>query len=322
MKAIVIHEQGGSDNLKYEEVLNPTLVGGDVLIATKAIGLNFIDVYHRNGAYSVSLPIVPGMEGAGVVIEKADDVTDLDIGDLVAWGFNGGSYAEVVRVAADKAIKVPAGVSAEQAAAVMLQGMTAHYLVNSTYAIKPGDIALVHAAAGGVGQLLCQLIALKGATAIATVSTEAKATIARAAGATHVIRYDHEDVAARVREITQGAGVEVVYDGVGKDTFDASLASLKPRGMLALFGASSGPVPPFDLQRLNAGGSLFVTRPSLGHHLLTRAEFEWRANEIFDLIASGKLRVDIGATFALENAAAAHDALEGRTTTGKVLLLP
>jgi len=322
MKAIVIHEQGGSDNLTYEEVSNPTLVGGDVLIATKAIGLNFIDVYHRNGAYSVSLPFVPGMEGAGVVIEKSDDVTDLDIGDLVAWGFNAGSYADVVRVGADKAIKVPAGVSAEQAAAVMLQGMTAHYLVNSTYAIKPGDVALVHAAAGGVGQLLCQLIALKGGTAIATVSTQAKADIALAAGAAHVIRYDHEDVADRVREITASAGVDVVYDGVGKDTFDASLASLKPRGMHALFGASSGPVPPFDLQRLNAGGSLFITRPSLGHHLLTREEFEWRANEIFDLIAAGKLRVDIGATFALKDAAAAHDALEGRTTTGKVLLLP
>ncbi|MEN9710951.1 MAG: hypothetical protein RL441_943, partial [Actinomycetota bacterium] len=212
--------------------------------------------------------------------------------------------------------------SAQQAAAIMLQGMTAHYLVESTFPIRAGQTALVHAAAGGVGQLLCQLIALKGATAIATVSTEAKAEIARAAGAAEVIRYDHEDIVARVRELTGGVGVDVVYDGVGKDTFDASLASLKTRGMLALFGASSGPVPPFDLQRLNSGGSLFVTRPTLGHHLLTREEFEWRAGDIFTLIAAGKLQVEIGATFKLENAAAAHDALEGRKTTGKVLLIP
>ena len=322
MKAIAIHVQGGSDVLSYEDIPTPTLVGGDVLIQTTAIGVNFIDVYHRNGAYAVGLPFVPGMEGAGVVVDTAADVTGFDIGDVVAWGFQAGSYAELVRVAADKLIKVPAGVSAEQAAAVMLQGMTAHYLVNSTFALEAGHTALVHAAAGGVGQLLCQLIALKGGTTIATVSSDAKAEIARAAGAHHIIRYDHEDVTARVRELTNGLGVDVVYDGVGKDTFDASLASLKPRGMMALFGASSGAVPPFDLQRLNAGGSLFITRPSLGHYLLTREEFEWRANEIFSLIAQGSLRVDIGATFSLKDAAAAHDALEGRKTTGKVLLLP
>lgn len=322
MKAIVIHQHGGSDVLSYEDVAEPQLMGGDLLVETKAIGLNYIDTYHRSGAYSVALPFVPGMEAAGIVLAAAPDVTNFQVGDLVAWGFNAGSYAERVRVSADKAIRVPAGVSAEQAAAVMLQGMTAHYLVESTFCIEPGHIALVHAAAGGVGQLLCQLIALKGATAIGTVSTEAKAEIARAAGAAHVIRYDREDVVTRIREITDGAGVNVVYDGVGKDTFDASLSSLRPRGLLALFGAASGPVPAFDLQRLNAGGSLFITRPSLGHHLLTRAEFEWRAGEIFALIAEGKLHIDIGATFTLDNAAAAHDALEGRKTTGKVLLIP
>ena len=322
MKAIVIHQHGGPDVLSYEDVSEPQLMGGDVLVETEAIGLNYIDTYHRSGTYSVTLPFVPGMEAAGTVVQVADDVSDFAVGGRVAWGFNGASYAERVRVAADKAIKIPAGISAEQAAAAMLQGMTAHYLVESTFVIKAGHTALVHAAAGGVGQILCQLIALNGATAIATVSTQVKADIAHAAGAAHVIRYDSEDVVVRVKEITGGTGVDVVYDGVGRDTFDASLASLKIRGLLALFGAASGPVPAFDLQRLNAGGSLFVTRPSLGHYLLTRQEFEWRAGDIFRWIADGELRIDIGATFPLSQAAAAHEALEGRKTTGKVLLIP
>lgn len=321
MKAIVIHRHGGSDVLSFEDIDEPQLMGGDVLVETEAIGLNYIDTYHRSGTYTVTLPFIPGMEAAGTVIRVAPDVSTFAVGDRVAWGFNGGSYAQCVRVAADKAIKIPDSISSEQAAAAMLQGMTAHYLVESTFSIKAGHTALVHAAAGGVGQLLCQLIARKGATAIATVSTDAKAEIARAAGAAHVIRYDHEDIVSKVREIT-GAGVDVVFDGVGKDTFDASLASLKPRGLLALFGAASGPVPAFDLQRLHAGGSLFITRPSLGHYLLSREEFEWRAGDIFRWMAAGQLQIDIGATFSLADAAAAHDALEGRKTTGKVLLIP
>ncbi|MEY4347646.1 MAG: hypothetical protein RIS43_65 [Actinomycetota bacterium] len=302
-----------------QEVPTPTILDGDLLIRTQSIGVNFIDCYQREGIYPVALPFVPGREGVGVVEAVGSGVDDIAVGDVVAWPFADGGYAEYVKVPAQRVVKVPAGISADDACALMLQGMTAHYLVNSTYAVRSGDVILVHAAAGGVGQLLTRLVKLKGATVIGTVSSGAKAQIATDAGVDHIIRYDKEDVANRVREIAPG-GVHVVYDGVGKTTFDASLASLRHRGMMVLFGGSSGQVPAFDLQRLNAAGSLFITRPSLGHYIATTDELRWRGSELFALHMEGKLPVQIGARFALADASLAHSALESRQTTGKVVL--
>lgn len=318
MKAIAIRQHGGPDVLSYEDVEVPQLSGGDVLIQVAAAGVNFIDTYHRAGVYPVDLPMILGQEGAGTVVEIGRDVTGIAIGDRVAWAMNGGSYAEFAAVPASKVVNVPAEVSLETAAAVMLQGMTAHYLVKSTYAVKPGDVAVVHAAAGGVGQLLLQLIKAAGGISIGVTSSPEKAAVAQAAGADHLANYENfVDVTAAV---SGGRGAHVVYDGVGKSTFDASLSALRPRGMMVLFGGSSGQVPPFEIQRLNAGGSLFLTRPSLAHYIADRGEYEWRAEELFAGIASKSLHVNIGATFALSEAAAAHTALEGRATTGKVVL--
>ena len=321
MKAIVIHQTGGSEVLQYEEVPSPKLVGGDLLIRTLVSGINFIDIYHRQGVYPLPLPFTPGQDGAGIVEEIGEGVTGFEVGQLVAWPTALGSYAELTRVLANRVVKVPVGISAETACAAMLQGMTAHYLVRSTFKLEKHHTALIHAGAGGVGQLLLQMAKHIGATTIATVSSEEKAEIAKAAGADHVIRYDKDDVALKVNEIAP-QGVDVVYDGVGKSTFDASLASLKTRGMLVLFGGASGQVPPFELQRLSVGGSLFITRPTLFHYIQTDEELQWRAKEIFEWINSGVLNFQIGAEFKLADAKIAHDALENRQTTGKVILKP
>ncbi len=293
-----------------------------MLVRLEAIGVNFIDVYHRTGLYPLPLPFTPGMEGAGRVEDLGPDVTGFKRGDRVAYAMHAGSYAEYASVPAARLVRVPEGVSSEQAAAAMLQGMTAHYLTTSVHRLKDGDWAIVHAAAGGVGLLLIQMAKRVGARVIGTVSTEEKAKLAREAGADEIVNYRNQDFESEARRITNGRGVDVVYDSVGRDTFMKSLASLAPRGMLALFGQSSGPVPPFDPALLAQKGSLFLTRPSLAHYTLTRDELESRASDVFDWIQSGQLRIDINHRFPLSSAAEAHRALEGRKTTGKVLLIP
>jgi NADPH2:quinone reductase len=324
MQAAYVTRTGGPEVLEYTEVDAPVAGPGQVLVKVAAAGVNFIDIYMRTGLYPRPLPAVPGGEGAGTVEAIGPGVEGLAVGDRVAWADgNVGSYAEYDVVAADRVVHVPDGVDLETAAASMLQGMTAHYLTNSTWPLKAGDTALVHAAAGGMGLLLCQIGKAKGARVIGTTSTAAKAALAREAGADAVINYSEaEDLAAEVRALTGGRGVDVVYDGVGKTTFDASLASLRPRGLLALYGGASGPVPPFDPQVLNRMGSLFLTRPTLVHHIATREELEWRSGEILGAVADGSLKINIGARFALHEAADAHTALAGRATTGKVLLIP
>lgn len=326
MRAIVASAAGGPEVLEYIEVPDPIPGPGDVIVQTAAAGVNFIDTYRRAGVYKVDYPHVLGSEGAGTVVAAGPDA-NAKVGDLVAWSEAPGSYAEYVAVAAKDVLPVPDGLDLRTAAALPLQGMTAHYLCRSTYEVEAGTLALVHAAAGGVGGLLTQLIVLSGGRVIATAGTVEKAALASHNGASEVIVYTELDdltaqLPAMVRELAGGVGVDVVYDGVGRATFDASLASLRVRGTMVLFGGSSGQVPPFDLQRLNSGGSLFVTRPTLAHHLLTRDETLWRAGEVFGAAASGRLHVPIGATYRLAEAADAHRALEGRRTTGKVLLLP
>ncbi|MDQ1730356.1 MAG: NADPH:quinone reductase [Pseudonocardiales bacterium] len=321
--AVMVERNGGSDVLAVcpIEIADPG--PGQIMVQLAAAGVNFIDVYQREGTYPIATPFVLGSEGAGVVVQVGAEVTDFSVGDVVAWAHHRGSFSTLVVLPAEVAVPVPDGLDPELAAAVMLQGLTAHYLVNSTYAVQPGDRILMHAAAGGVGQLLTQLAKAKGASVIGTVSTDAKAAKARAAGADHVINYSEvSDVAAAVRELTAGEGVAVVYDGVGKQTFEASLKSLRIRGMLALFGAASGQVPPFDLQRLNGLGSLFVTRPTLAHYVLTREELLWRSAEILGAVADGSLRVEIGGRYSFADAARAYDDLESRRTTGKLLLIP
>lgn len=320
--AITVHETGGPEVLRWESH-DPGAPGpGAVRVHTSAAGVNFIDVYFRTGLYPRPLPFVQGLEGAGVVEAVGPDVTDLRVGDRVAWAGVPGSYADAVIAPADRVVAIPEGVTDARAAAAMLQGMTAHYLVHGVRDTKPGDLALVHAAAGGTGLLLVQLLVHAGAVVIGTCSTEEKEQQVRRAGAEHVIRYTEEDFADAVARITDGRGVDVVYDSVGQTTFEGSLRSLRPRGLLALFGQSSGPVPPFDLGRLNNLGSLFVTRPSLAHYTGDRAELELRAGAVLGAIATKKLEVNVGAEFRLAEAAAAHRALEGRETTGKILLLP
>lgn len=299
----------------------PTPGAGQILVRTDAIGINYIDTYFRRGMYPRALPYVPGDEGSGVIDQIGSDVTDFAPGDRVAWAAAPGSYAEYVLVDASSAISVPDGVPADQAASALLQGMTAHYLIESTYPAQRGDTVLVHAGAGGVGLILTQLAVAKGVNVITTVSTDAKAELSKRTGAAHVLRYD-DDIAARVRDITDGEGVHAVYDGVGADTFEASLASLRIRGTLALFGAASGPVPPLDPQRLNGAGSLFLTRPTLAHHIRDRAELEWRAGDVFAAMANGTLTIQVGARYALEDAAQAHIDLESRKTTGSIVLVP
>lgn len=322
MRAIEVREPGGPEALVPAEVPTPEPGPGEVRLRVAAAGVNFIDVYHRTGAYPLAVPFVPGMEAAGTVEALGEGVDGLAVGDRVAHGFAPGAYAEQQVVAAERLVAVPEGVALETAAALMLQGLTAHYLSASTFPLAPGHVALVHAGAGGVGLLLTQLAVARGATVLATVSTAAKAELAQGAGAAEAIRYDEADVAEEVARLTEGRGVDVVYDSVGQATFEASLASLVPRGMLVLYGQSSGAVPPVDPQRLNQGGSLFLTRPNLAHHIASREELVWRAGELFDAIASGDLDVRVGETHPLGDAAEAHRRLEARATTGKVLLLP
>ena len=325
MKAIIATAAGGPEVLQYTDVPEPVPGPSEVVVKVAAAGVNFIDTYRRAGVYPMPFPHVVGSEGSGTVVQVGPD-TDAQLGDLVAWSAGPGSYAEYVKVPADELLPVPAGLDSMVAAALPLQGMTAHYLSRSTCEVRPGTVALVHAAAGGVGGLLTQLIVRHGGRVIATVGTAAKAELARSYGASDVIIYTElddltADLPVKVRGLVE-SGVDVVYDGVGKTTFDASLASLRTRGMMVLFGGSSGQVPPFDLQRLNSAGSLFITRPTLKHYTLTRDETLWRASEVFGAAASGQLQVPIGASFPLADAAAAHRALEGRQTTGKVLLIP
>jgi NADPH2:quinone reductase len=324
MRAVRVHQFGGPEALVYEEVTDPRAGPGQAVVRIEAAGLNFIDVYHRTGFYKLPSPppFTLGQEGAGTVTAIGEGVSEVAVGDRVAWCAVLGAYAEQAAVPASRLVKLPAGVSTRQGAAIMLQGMTAHYLACSTYPLRAGDACLVHAAAGGVGQLLCQIARLRGARIFATVSSEDKAKLARLSGADEVILYTHQDFEAEVKRATGGRGVQVVYDGVGRTTFDKSLACLAPRGMMALFGQSSGAVPPIEPARLAAGGSLFLTRPTLVHYIATREELETRAGDLFGWLAAGKLEVRVGAEFPLRNAAEAHRALEGRHTTGKVLLIP
>ena len=321
MLAIQVDQPGGPEVLTATDLPVPVCGADQLLVELAFSGVNFIDIYQRQGIYPMPSPYVPGLEGSGVVIEVGTAVSGFSVGDKVAWPSSLGSYSQVHAVNAASVVKVPEGVSLDIACAAMLQGMTAHYLIASLYAVKPGDTALVHAAAGGVGQLLCQMISNRGATVIGTASTAEKADIARAAGASQVIRYDTEDVAEKVKERTAGIGVDVVYDGVGQATFDGSLASLKRRGMMALFGGASGMVPPFDLQALSRMGSLFVTRPTLADYIVATGEMQWRADEIFAEHLSGKLNFAIGKTYPLDRAAEAHADLAARKTTGKLLLV-
>ena len=320
VQAIAVSETGGPEVLRLEERELAEPGPGQLRIRTRAAGVNFIDVYFRTGAYPRPLPFVAGLEGAGEVEAVGPDVADVAAGDRVAWSSVPGSYATGLLAPAASVVRVPEAVADEVAAAAMLQGMTAHYLVHGTRRTGRGDTALVHAAAGGSGLLLVQMLKAAGAVVFGTCSTVEKEALARAAGADEVIRYTERDFAPALRELTGGRGVDVVYDSVGRTTFEDSLACLRPRGMLVLFGQSSGAVPPFDLARLNGMGSLFVTRPSLAHYTATREELEERAGAVLAAVASGALDVRIGAEFPLAEAAAAHRALEGRATTGKVLL--
>ncbi len=322
MKAIRVHQCGGPEILVYEEVALPEPGAGEVRVKIEAAGVNYIDTYHRTGLYPLSAPFTLGMEGAGVVDETAPDVSLVKPGDRVAWCMVRGAYADYALVPADKLVPIPATVATQAAAALMLQGMTAHYLTISTYPLKPGDVALVHAAAGGVGSLLVQAAKRAGATVYGTVGSEAKAELARQAGADEVILYRETDFEVEVKRLTGGRGVDVVYDSVGVTTFDKSLNCLRPRGLMALFGQSSGPVSPFDLQVLNQKGSLFITRPTLGHYIQNRRELISRAADVFIWAAGGELVVRIDRTLPLSDAAEAHRLLESRQTAGKLLLLP
>jgi len=322
MKAIRVHTPGGPEVMKLEEIVEPTAGAGQAVVKIEAAGLNFIDVYFRSGAYKAPLPLTPGLEAAGTVTAVGPGVTDLKPGDRVAYTGISGSYAQVNVCPADRLVKLPDKLTFRDGAAAMLQGMTAHYLTRSTYPLKKGDTALVHAAAGGMGLLLTQMAKMFGATVIGTVSTEEKAALSKQAGADHVILYSKQDFEAEVKRITGGRGVDVIYDGVGATTFDKGLNCLRPRGLMALYGAASGPVGSLDLQRLNAGGSLFVTRPSLNHHIVSREELLQRSGDVLGWIRDGKLNLRVETTFPLEKAPDAHRALEGRQTTGKVLLIP
>jgi NADPH2:quinone reductase len=322
MKAIRIHAPGGPEALTFDDVPEPTPGAGQALVKLAAAGVNFIDVYFRTGMYKAPLPLTLGLEGAGVVTAVGTGVTDVKVGDTGAWTGVPGSYAQMAVVPADRLVKLPPGVDPKVGAAAMLQGLTAHYLVRSSYPLKKGDTCLVHAAAGGMGLLLCQMGKMLGATVIGTVSTEEKAALAKGAGAEHVILYSQQDFEPEVKRITGGRGVDVVYDGVGATTFDKSLSCLRPRGYMILFGAASGPVPPLDLQVLNVRGSLFLQRPSLNHHIAAREELLQRAGEVLGWIKDGKIKLRIEHQFPLAQAAEAHKALEGRKTTGKILLIP
>src|SRR6266567_880794 len=322
MKAIRVHTPGGPEALRYEEIERPAPGSGQVLVKIEAAGVNFIDIYQRTGHYKVPLPVTLGQEAAGTVTAAGPGVAEPKVGERVAYASLLGAYAEYAVVPADRLVVLPDGVSTKQGAAVLLQGMTAHYLATSTYALKPGDACLVHAAAGGVGLLLCQIAKLRGARVLGTVSTREKAELARDAGADEVIRYTEQDFEAEVKRLTSGAGLQVIYDSVGKTTFDKGLNCLARRGMMVLYGQSSGPVGPLDPQVLNSKGSLFLTRPTITHHITTRSELLDRAGEVLGWIGTGKLKLRNGAECALRDAGEAHRQLEARRTTGKVLLLP
>jgi NADPH:quinone reductase len=322
MRAIVVKELGGHEVLTIAERDDPTAGPGQLVVRVAAAGVNFMDVYQRTGVgnYKTPTPYTPGAEGAGTVLAVGEGVTDFAVGDHVAWAAGPGSYAEQVALPARNAVPVPPGIDLKIAAAVILQGMTAHYLCNSTFPVQEGNITVVHAAAGGVGLLLIQMIKRRGGVVVATTSTTPKAQLAQQAGADHVTTYG--EFVEAVRRVSGERGADVVFDSVGKATFDDSLAALRPRGMMVLYGASSGPVPPVDPQRLNTGGSLYLTRPTLGSYAADRAELLWRAGDLFEWIAKGELDVRIGGEYPLEDARRAHEDLEARRTTGKLLLIP
>ena len=322
MKSIQVREPGGPEKLELVETATPQPGPKQALVRIAASGVNFIDVYFRTGLYKAELPVTLGSEGAGTVEASGSEVTEVAPGDRVAWAMARGSYAEYALVPAAQLVKLPDGMDFRTAAAVMLQGMTAHYLTHSTYALKSGDACLVHAAAGGAGGLIVQMAKMLGARVFGTVSTEEKAEVARRHGVDAAILYTQTDFETEVKRLTGGRGVDVVYDSVGATTFEKSLNSLRPRGLLALFGQSSGSVPPFDPAILNAKGSLFLTRPSLGHYVLTREELLWRAGDVLDWTVSGALKPRIDRAYPLAEAAAAHRDLEARRTAGKLLLIP
>lgn len=322
MKAIQVPRHGGAEVLTEVELPIPQPKPNEIVIKIAAVGINFIDVYYREGRYPVATPFVDGSEAAGAVHAVGSDVKMWKPGDRVAYCMVVGSYAEYAAIPAERAVRVPQGVSDQQAAAVMLQGMTAHYLVKSTYPLKKGETALIHAAAGGTGLLLVQMAKGLGARVIGTTGTDEKAKLAREAGADDVIVYTRQDFEAETKRLTEGKGVHVIYDGVGKTTFDKDLNLLRPRGYLVLFGAASGPVPPFDPILLSQKGSIFLTRPTLGHYAASREDLELRSREVFEQVASGKLKLRIGHVYKLSDAAQAHRDLEGRKTTGKLLLVP
>lgn len=322
MKAIRVHEPGGVEAMRYEDLETPQPGDGQALVKLEAAGVNFIDVYIRSGLYPADPPFTLGQEGAGVVESVGQGVTEVRAGDRVAYTGVAGSYAEYAVVPAERLVKLPERLDSRTAAAAMLQGMTAHYLAHSTYPLKTGDTALVHAAAGGVGLLLVQMAKQAGARVIGTVSTEEKARLARDAGADEIIKYTEQDFQQEARRLTDGKGVQVVYDSVGQTTFDKSLDSLAPRGMLVLFGQSSGPVPSFDLRQLGPKGSLFLTRPTLGHYIESRQDLLDRAGDILGRVQSGKLKLRIDQTFPLSEVAAAHEKLASRRSSGKLLLTP
>lgn len=323
MRAVVVHEPGGPEVLIAQEMPSPEPGPGQLRVDVAAAGVNYIDVYYRTGAYPLPTPFIAGTEGAGVVSAVGAGVTGFQEGDHVAWAMVPGTgYAERVIVPAARAVPVPADIDDETAGAVLLQGLTAHYLTRSTYPVRPGETALVHAAAGGVGHLLTQVLTARGVRVIATTSSEEKASLAREAGAAEVIRYERDDVASEVSRLTDGRGVDVVYDGVGRATFHGSIDSLRPRGMFVLYGAASGAVAPVDPHLLQSKGSLFFTRPSLAHYIVSRAELLERSRELFAWVASGELSVRVGARYPLDQARQAHEDLESRRTTGKLLIIP
>jgi NADPH:quinone reductase len=322
MKAIQVKQVGGPEAMEYVDLPIPQPKANEAVVKLAASGVNFIDVYFREGRYKTTLPFTPGQEGAGVITAMGAEVKSLKEGDRVAWTMTLGSYAEYAAVAADRLVKIPQGVSDDQAAATMLQGMTAHYLSHDTYPLKRGETALVHAAAGGVGLLLVQMAHNIGARVIGTVSTEEKAKLAREAGADDVILYTQTDFETETKRLMNGKGLDVIYDSVGKTTFEKGLNLLRPRGMMVLFGGSSGAVPPFDLIALSQKGSLYVTRPTLATYIATREELAARSSAVFGMIAAGKLKLCIEHRYPLAQALQAHRGLEGRKTTGKILLIP
>lgn len=322
MRAIQVSQTGGPEVLTLVDLPVPVPKPNEALVEIKASGVNFIDVYFREGRYPVPLPFIAGQEGAGIVKDIGAEVTQFKPGDRVAYTSALGSYAEFAAVPAARLVKIPESISFEQAAAAMLQGMTAHYLLKSSYKLLSGETALIHAAAGGVGLLLVQMAKKLGARVIATAGSAEKVQLARDAGADECINYSESDFELETKRLTEGKGVHVVYDGVGKATFDKDLEVLRPRGYLVLFGGSSGAVPPFDLIKLSQKGSLFITRPTLAHYTATREELEWRANEVLQMISEGELKLRIHKTYPLADAAQAHRDLEGRKTSGKLVLVP